>query len=59
MIEENQYINKQGEVKTKLFSDETIKSLTELGEVLRRIHNRLISEGYEIKDGVIIPPTKV
>ena len=44
----------QGGLKTRIFSDETIKSLTELGEVLRRIHNRLISEGYEIKNGHII-----
>ena len=58
MIKENQYINKKGEVKTKVFSDETIKALTELGEVLRRIHNRLISEGYEIRGDVIIPPSK-
>ena len=31
-----------------LFSSETIKSLDELGEVLRRIHRRLVSEGYYI-----------
>ncbi|NQV93347.1 hypothetical protein HQ403_02510 [Candidatus Kaiserbacteria bacterium] len=36
-----------------LFSKETIESLVTLGEVLRRIHNRLISEGYEIKNGQI------
>ena len=44
---------KQGGVKKPLFTDESIKALSELGDVLRRIHNRLISEGYEIKDGCI------
>ncbi len=28
-----------------LFSDETVKALQEFGEVLLRIHNRLIKEG--------------
>ena len=41
------------------FSDETIKSLMAFGEVLRGIHNRLIKEGYLIKDGVIeLPDSK-
>ena len=35
------------------FSDETIASLKELGAVLQGIHNRLIAEGYTIKDGKI------
>ena len=38
------------------FSDETIVSLKELGVVLQEIHNRLISEGYVIKDGKIEKP---
>ena len=33
------------------FSDETINSLIKLGDVLRKIHDRLMSEGYRIKDG--------
>jgi hypothetical protein len=37
-------------------SAETVKSLQELGEVYRRIHRRLVSEGYVIRDGKIIPP---
>ncbi len=42
-----------------IFTDEDIQSFVELGEVLRKIHNRLLSEGYVIKDGKIIaPPTK-
>ena len=35
------------------FTDETIQSLVELGTVLRSIHDRLIAEGYTIKDGKI------
>lgn len=35
------------------FTDETIQSLSELGAVLRSIHDRLIAEGYIIKDGKI------
>jgi hypothetical protein len=40
----------------KPLSDETIRSLQELGEVFRRIHKRLVSEGWVIKDGVFTPP---
>lgn len=39
-----------------LFSDETIQSLEELGSVLRRIHARLIAEGYSIIGGRLISP---
>jgi hypothetical protein len=39
-----------------IFSEETFRSLQELGKVLRRIHNRLIREGWIIKDGVFTPP---
>ncbi len=31
--------------KKNIFSEETIKSLTQLGTVLRGIHNRLVVEG--------------
>ncbi len=40
------------------FSKETIDSLKDLGEVLMRIHRRLISEGYIIKDGKIYKPNE-
>jgi hypothetical protein len=33
------------------FTDETIESLLGLGEVLRAIHNRLVSEGFTIRNG--------
>ena len=39
------------------FSPEAIKSLVEFGKVLRRIHNRLLSEGYTISNGEITKPT--
>ncbi|MFA6552407.1 MAG: hypothetical protein WCT19_02790 [Candidatus Paceibacterota bacterium] len=35
----------------QFFSEETVVSLKEYGEVLRGIHNRLISEGYVINNG--------
>ena len=42
------------ETKNKLkekFSEEAIKNITSLGDVLRRIHNRLDKEGYFLSDG--------
>lgn len=45
--------DEQGGVKKPALTDESIKAISELGDVLRGIHNRLISEGYEIKDGCI------
>ena len=43
-------------VKKNSLPPETIQALLELGEILRGIHNRLISEGYTIHDGVITEP---
>jgi len=39
--------------KKRIFSDQTLASLKELGNTLERIHKRLVSEGYIIKDGKI------
>ncbi len=36
-----------------IFTKETVESLGELGEILKKIHKRLISEGYTIVDGKI------
>ena len=48
-------IQPENEMKgNNIFSDETIKSLGELGSVLRSIHERMINSGYIIKDGIII-----
>ncbi len=46
--------DEQGGVKKTSLTYENIKALSELGDVLRGIHNRLVSEGYEIKEGQII-----
>lgn len=39
-------------MKTHIFTEEELKGLVELGEVLRKIHNRLLAEGkIKIVDG--------
>jgi hypothetical protein len=38
------------------FPPETVQALHELGELLRKIHHRLVSEGWTIKNGEFIPP---
>ena len=37
-------------------SEETVRSLIELGDVLKQIRTRLLSEGYTIKAGQILAP---
>ncbi|MES2224280.1 MAG: hypothetical protein V4469_05120 [Patescibacteria group bacterium] len=37
-----------------VFSKETIEALGDLGIVLRKIHRRLLAEGYVISEGRII-----
>jgi hypothetical protein len=37
-------------------SEETIRAVRELGAVLRRIHDRKISEGYIFRNGKFIKP---
>jgi len=39
-----------------IFSEETMEGLRELGDVLQGIHNRLLAEGYVMKDGQLIKP---
>lgn len=43
--------------KKRNFSDQTLASLRELGSILERIHIRLVSEGYTIKNGKIFKET--
>lgn len=43
-------------VEDNILPEESIKAMIRLGEILRDIHNRLISEGCTIRDGVIIKP---
>jgi hypothetical protein len=37
-------------------SEETVQSVLELGDLLRQIHRRLLSEGYVIRNGQILKP---
>jgi len=41
-----------------VFSEETIESLSELGVELKKIHDRLVSDGYIFIDGKIIKPSE-
>ncbi len=41
------------------FGDEAVKNFVEYSHVLKRIHIRLINEGYIIKDGKIYKPNTV
>jgi hypothetical protein len=36
--------------------EETIRAVLELGQILRRIHDRRISEGYTFRDGKFYKP---
>jgi hypothetical protein len=38
----------------KAFSQDEIDNFITFSSVLRRIHNRLVSEGYVVKDGQIV-----
>lgn len=49
-------IKSDNEPKPSVFSQDTIDSVTELGSVLQKIHNRLLSEGYCIMVDRIINP---
>lgn len=42
--------------KEPLFTEEEFQNIVALGEVLRDIHRRLISEGWKIKDHVFTSP---
>jgi hypothetical protein len=36
------------------FSDETIEAICELGDVLYSIHQDMVAQGYEIKNGKVV-----
>lgn len=40
----------------RVFSEETMQGLRELGAVLQSIHNRLIAEGYTYNNGALVDP---
>lgn len=42
----------------QFFTDEQIKNFADFYNSLKTVHNRLVSEGYIIKNGEIIPPNK-
>lgn len=42
--------------KTHRFAPEEIRQISGFFDTLQKIHNRLINEGYTIKDGVIYQP---
>ncbi len=42
----------------KPFTKQTIEAIERLGGVLKRIHVRMLREGYVIKDGAIVPKQK-
>ena len=39
----------------KVLPEETLNTLIELGEVLLRIRRRMLSEGFDIVDGKVVP----
>lgn len=41
-------------MKKEVLPKETIETLVEIGEVLRRINARMNAEGFEIKDGKVV-----
>ncbi len=41
-----------------IFTEKEIENFTGIYNALQQVHNRLIKEGYKIKDGEIIPPNK-
>lgn len=44
--------------KSAIFSDQGIQNIAAFSSTLKKIHIRLISEGYTIKDGKIYRPMK-
>ena len=60
MNTQSDIINSQPEIpitdEPVILSEETIRAVRELGEILREIYNDKISEGYILKDGKFIKP---
>jgi hypothetical protein len=44
--------------KDDIFTDKEIENFAGFFNALKKVHVRLIKEGYKIKDGKIIPPDK-
>ncbi|MEK7066058.1 MAG: hypothetical protein AAB965_00630 [Patescibacteria group bacterium] len=47
-------MRKKIENKKWIFSDETMKGLAELAEAVKAIDDRLLRDGYVIKDGKLV-----
>ncbi len=52
---DSETVDKSSEKRAKgyILSDETFRALTDLGDILRSIHQDMIDEGYEFVDGTI------
>jgi len=50
------FMKKKILAKTEIFTEEGIKNICRFQDTLKRIHIRLINEGYTIKDGKIEKP---
>lgn len=46
-----------GDQQNFIFSDEAIKNFAGLYNALKKVHDRLIREGYKIENGEIIKPS--
>lgn len=46
------------EKKEYIFTDKEIENFAGIYNALRRIHIRLVKEGYKIEDGKITPPNE-
>jgi hypothetical protein len=51
-------MNLEQDQQNHIFSNEQITIFVGLRDTLKKIHTRLISEGYTIKNNAIIPPQK-
>lgn len=43
----------------EIFTEEQIRNFADFSNSIKTVHNRLVREGYTIKDGKIIPPKKL
>lgn len=49
-------MTKENSKKLETFTEQGIQNISDFSDILKRIHIRLISEGYIIKDGLITKP---
>lgn len=51
-------MQQNNDTKKPIFTDQQIGDFVSLGHVLKKIHARLLKEGYRYIDGDYIPPIK-